>query len=261
MWCYVSAECVFSWTAKQVRAAPCTRACIALRDDRHTRTARNSLTEVGGQWVRNKFNKIFRHKLTPLNTLKMSEERLLMTIITLHYLFSVIVWIRRWLAPSEKYLGPKQSPPNSHNDLKKDGAQLLRGGGGIHIWKWRGCADKTPKVGVFRWQTKGVFRWGQKKNRGSFGEDYKKEVGLSVKPSVFRKKRGSFSEALNLSAKCMFLFLVHIKRVVFFWWKWGYSVRAFISKKWGCSVRAFYFLKWGHSRGSLSERAFWKWGH
>ena len=27
--------------------------------------------------------------------------------------------------PQEKYLGPKQSPPISHNDLKKDGAQLL----------------------------------------------------------------------------------------------------------------------------------------
>ena len=26
--------------------------------------------------------------------------------------------------------------------------------GGTHIWKWRGCADKTPKIGVFRWQTK-----------------------------------------------------------------------------------------------------------
>ena len=26
---------------------------------------------------------------------------------------------------AEKYLGPKQSPPISHNDLKKDGAQLL----------------------------------------------------------------------------------------------------------------------------------------
>ena len=25
-------------------------------------------------------------------------------------------------APSEKYLGPKQSPPISHNDLKKDDA-------------------------------------------------------------------------------------------------------------------------------------------
>ena len=25
----------------------------------------------------------------------------------------------------KKYLGPKQSPPISHNDLKKDGAQLL----------------------------------------------------------------------------------------------------------------------------------------
>ena len=28
-------------------------------------------------------------------------------------------------APSEKYLGPKQNPPISHNDLKIDGAQLL----------------------------------------------------------------------------------------------------------------------------------------
>ena len=27
-------------------------------------------------------------------------------------------------------------------------------GGGTHIWKWQGCADKTPKVGVFQWQTK-----------------------------------------------------------------------------------------------------------
>ena len=26
--------------------------------------------------------------------------------------------------------------------------------GGTHIWKWRGCADTTPNVGVFRWQTK-----------------------------------------------------------------------------------------------------------
>ena len=25
---------------------------------------------------------------------------------------------------------------------------------GHHIWKWWRCADKTPKVGVFRWQTK-----------------------------------------------------------------------------------------------------------
>ena len=29
------------------------------------------------------------------------------------------------LAPSEKYLSPKQSPPVSQNDLKKDGAHLL----------------------------------------------------------------------------------------------------------------------------------------
>ena len=55
------------------------------------------------------------------------------------------MWICRWLfwtsvfffgscAPSEKYLGPKQSPPISHNDLKKDGAQLL-------LSKYRGVPE------------------------------------------------------------------------------------------------------------------------
>ena len=56
----------------------------------------------GGQWVKNMFNKIFLHKITPFNALKMSKERLFFGIF-----------------------GPKQSPLNSHNDLKKDGAQLL----------------------------------------------------------------------------------------------------------------------------------------
>ena len=53
-----------------------------------------------------------------------------MTLITLHHLCfghcvnsSVIVLdlgiFLRELLPSEKYLGPKQSPPISHNDLKK----------------------------------------------------------------------------------------------------------------------------------------------
>ena len=37
--------------------------------------------------MRNKFNKIFLHKITYLNALKMFKERLLMTIITLHHLF------------------------------------------------------------------------------------------------------------------------------------------------------------------------------
>ena len=27
-------------------------------------------------------------------------------------------------------------------------------GGGTHIWKWRGCADNSPKEGIFQWQTK-----------------------------------------------------------------------------------------------------------
>ena len=57
----------------------------------------------------------------------MSKWRLLMTAITLHHLCfghfvnsSVIV-----LDLGILYLSPKQSPPISHNDLKKDGVQLL----------------------------------------------------------------------------------------------------------------------------------------
>ena len=75
-----------------------------------------------------------------------------MTIITLHHLVSVIVWIRRWLFwtsvffwGSEKYLGPKQSPPISHNDLKKDGAQSPGVGGALpkNMW-WVCAATLTP---------------------------------------------------------------------------------------------------------------------
>ena len=89
----------------------------------------------------------------------------------------------------------------------------------------------------------------------------------------FLEKRGSFIEALNLSAKWVFRFLFsnynkspfqtnigYISRGGHFWWKWGYSVRAFISKNGVIQWEHLNFLKWGHSRGSLSERAFWKWG-
>ena len=64
-----------------------------------------------------------------------------MTIITLHHLFfghcvnlffvdlCGLFWTSFFFfgsyTPSEKYLSPKQSPPISHNDLKKDGAQPL----------------------------------------------------------------------------------------------------------------------------------------
>ena len=59
-----------------------------------------------------------------------------MTMITLHHQFfwSLCEFIGdcfgpRYFssaaAPSEKFLCPKQSPPISHNDLKKDGVQLF----------------------------------------------------------------------------------------------------------------------------------------
>ena len=39
--------------------------------------------------------------------------------------WSLCEFVGDCFAPSEKYLSPKQSPPISHNDLKKDGVQLL----------------------------------------------------------------------------------------------------------------------------------------
>ena len=48
-----------------VRTTPCTNAFITLRDDHHALTDRNSLTGIGRQWVRNKFNKVLLHKLHP----------------------------------------------------------------------------------------------------------------------------------------------------------------------------------------------------
>ena len=58
-----------------------------------------------------------------------------MTIITLHYLFFWSLcesvgdffgprYFSEGAAPSEIYLGPKQSSPISNNDFKTDGAQL-----------------------------------------------------------------------------------------------------------------------------------------
>ena len=35
------------------------------------------------------------------------------------------IFLRECIAPEEKYGGPKQSPTNSHNDRKIDGAKLL----------------------------------------------------------------------------------------------------------------------------------------
>ena len=58
-----------------------------------------------------------------------------MTVVTLHHLFfqslcefvGYCFWtlVCFFVAPSEKYLSPKRSPPISHYDLKKDDAQLF----------------------------------------------------------------------------------------------------------------------------------------
>ena len=51
--------------------------------------------------------------------------------ITLHHLFlghcvkSEMIVLDLGIFLREKYLGSKQSPPISHNDLKKNGEQLL----------------------------------------------------------------------------------------------------------------------------------------
>ena len=63
---------------------------------------------------------------------------------------------------------------------------------GTHIWKWRGCADTTPEIGAFRWQTK------ERKKRGSFSED-KRKIGGHLVRTI--KKKGSFSEDFSLKKK------------------------------------------------------------
>ena len=52
------------------RYVPHTREFIILRDDRHAWTDRNSLTGKERKWVRNKFIKVFLHKIT-FNMFKM----------------------------------------------------------------------------------------------------------------------------------------------------------------------------------------------
>ena len=52
-----------------------------------------------------------------------------------------------------------------------------RGESHMEVTGMCGHDPKSRGLSVSRWQNKyGVFQWGQKKNRGSFGEDYKKGV-------------------------------------------------------------------------------------
>ena len=67
--------------------------------------------------MRNKFNKVFLHKLH-LKCMKMSKERLLMTIITLHHLF-----FGHCVNSSVVLFGPWYF--SSSGKKKNDGPQLL----------------------------------------------------------------------------------------------------------------------------------------
>ena len=116
------------------RTTPRTRPFITLRHDRHIWTDRNSLTGIDRQWVRWKFGKVFLHKL-PLKSI----QNVWIAIINDNNNFASSLFRSLWEfvgdcfgpryfssgAHSEKYLSPKQSLPISHNDLQKDGAQLL----------------------------------------------------------------------------------------------------------------------------------------
>ena len=84
------------WPRYQAKSLACPGCVfITLGDDHHAWTDLNSLLGIGRQWV-----------ILMSNNFSLS-----------------IFW--SFCIPSEKYLGSKQWPPNSHNDLKKDGAQLL----------------------------------------------------------------------------------------------------------------------------------------
>ena len=82
----MSTNFVFSQNTKPWRActAPRTQAFINLRNYHHAWTDQTSLTGIGRQSLKNKFNKVFLDEITPKMHYK---ERLLMTIITLHHLF------------------------------------------------------------------------------------------------------------------------------------------------------------------------------
>ena len=68
------------------------------------------------------------------------------------------------------------------------------GGGALTHRKVTGMCGQDPRVGSFgdrlNKEKMESFSEDKRKIGGSFGEDYKKEDGLSVKPSFFRKKGG-----------------------------------------------------------------------
>ena len=125
--------------------APHIRALITSRNDHHVWTDRNSFTGMSTEMIKSMlFSLCFCQKIH-LKTHKIVKVAVIMTTITLHHLFSVLLWIRWWLfwssvffwgsAPRYFSLGAALPQKNtsaqnnhlqfSHNDLKKDGAQLL----------------------------------------------------------------------------------------------------------------------------------------
>ena len=105
--------------------------------------------------------------------------------------------------------------------------------GGTHIWKWRGCADTSPKVGSFgdrlNKEKKVSFSENKRKIGGHLVRTIKKKGSFSEDFSL-KKKSGSFREALNLSAKFYLattwippskLILGTYYKVVIYWWKWA----------------------------------------
>ena len=53
------------------------------------------------------------------------------------WLFWILLFFFGSYALSEKYLGPKQSPLNSHDDLKKAGLQLSFRDFAIFVFEWK----------------------------------------------------------------------------------------------------------------------------
>ena len=121
----MSTKCVFSEIGQQARVLHYTQVHIP----HYAMIVMPGLikilyTGIGKQWMRNKFNKVFLLKLD----LKYVKN-VWRAVINDNNFAPFISWSLcecvsdfMWTSVFFWYLGPKQSPPISHNDLKKDGA-------------------------------------------------------------------------------------------------------------------------------------------
>ena len=134
---------------------------MTLPNDPHAWTDRNSLTGIDRQWVHKKDKVCFRK--IHLKCIKMANVAIINdnNNFVLSIFQSLCEFVGDCFGPryfssgstllqKKKYLGPEQSPPISHNDLNKDGAQLLLSNQSssitMHNPPWFSVDDDFPTI-------------------------------------------------------------------------------------------------------------------